>query len=598
MNSSRSLVPQALAIKAMRDNGYRNAAYALAELIDNSIQAGATSVELLCAEQDLFIGQRKRRNLTQIAVLDNGCGMATDVLEIALQFGNGTRLDDRSGMGRFGMGLPSASVSQCKRVEVWSWTNGPESANYTFIDLDEIEAGEMVEVPEATSSKVPDRWRLASGGLGKSGTLVVWSKIDRCMWRTGKAIIRNSEFLVGRMYREFIHDGRVAIRSVVFEMDTPTQQIDECLAVANDPGYLLTPSSTPAPYDVKAMFEPDGDNFVQTFQIDMQGQKHDVLLKFSVAKKEARESRNAGASPFGKHAANNVGVSLMREGRELEMDQALVTPGEYRERWWGVEVAFPASLDELFGVPNNKQAARNFTDVAERIRDIESGRNESLAQWKDELEEDGDPRYALVELVATIRRRITILRNQIQVQNQGSERARRHSTAEEIATEATAQLKKSGQTGQSDAGENLSTDERTKEIEGVLKEDGFDDADAHAIAVDAVSTGLKYVLTEGPIDGSAFFTVRPAGGEILVKINVSHPAYAHLVDALPSSIEGLPDDVGVLKERLTRAGLGLRLLLLAWARFEDEQPAERRMEIQDIRSDWGRYANRFLRVPG
>jgi hypothetical protein len=249
-------------------------------------------------------------------------------------------------------------------------------------------------------------------------------------------------------------------------------------------------------------------------------------------------------------------------------------------------------------VPNNKQAARNFTDVAEKIGDFLSGTNESVAQMKDELEEDGDPRYALVEIVATIQRRIKILRNQIEVQNRGKERAKRHSTAELIATEATAQLKKSGQTGQSDAGESLSPDERTKEIEGVLKEDGFDEADAHAIAVDAVSTGLKYVLTEGPIDGSAFFTVRPAGGEILVKINVGHPAYAHLVDALPSSIEGLPDDVAVLKERLTRAGLGLRLLLLAWARFEDEQPAERRMEIQDIRSDWGRYANRFLRVPG
>ena len=45
------LVPTALAVEAMRDNGYKNAAYAAAELIDNSLQAGATAVELLVREE-------------------------------------------------------------------------------------------------------------------------------------------------------------------------------------------------------------------------------------------------------------------------------------------------------------------------------------------------------------------------------------------------------------------------------------------------------------------------------------------------------------------------------------------------------------------
>ena len=45
-------VPTALAVNAMRDNGYKNAAYAIAELIDNSIQAGAKLVELLCVESE------------------------------------------------------------------------------------------------------------------------------------------------------------------------------------------------------------------------------------------------------------------------------------------------------------------------------------------------------------------------------------------------------------------------------------------------------------------------------------------------------------------------------------------------------------------
>ena len=69
------IVPTSLAVKAMRDNGYKNAAYALAELMDNSIQAGATEVELLCADRESMVDQRVRRRLNQVAVLDNGRGM-------------------------------------------------------------------------------------------------------------------------------------------------------------------------------------------------------------------------------------------------------------------------------------------------------------------------------------------------------------------------------------------------------------------------------------------------------------------------------------------------------------------------------------------
>ena len=64
----------------MRDNGYKNAAYAIAELIDNSIQAGARLVELLCVESEEQLVQRRRHRIQQVAVLDNGVGMNAEVL--------------------------------------------------------------------------------------------------------------------------------------------------------------------------------------------------------------------------------------------------------------------------------------------------------------------------------------------------------------------------------------------------------------------------------------------------------------------------------------------------------------------------------------
>jgi hypothetical protein len=89
----RDIIPTNLAIKAMRDSGYRNTAYALAELIDNSAQAKASLIEVYCLEQQVKVQQRQRKRITNIAVLDNGSGMTPDVLDMALQFGNGTHLN-------------------------------------------------------------------------------------------------------------------------------------------------------------------------------------------------------------------------------------------------------------------------------------------------------------------------------------------------------------------------------------------------------------------------------------------------------------------------------------------------------------------------
>ena len=188
------IVPTSLAVKAMRDNGYKNAAYALAELMDNSIQAGAHSVEVLCADQEGMVDQRMRRRLSQVAVLDNGSGMNEATLQIALQFGNGTRLsaeEAAKGMGRFGMGLPSASISQCRRVDVWSWQHGPNSALHSYIDLSEIEAGTLKLVPKPDQVPLPSLWVEALGDepLDESGTLVVWSKsIGHCGERPKRSL--------------------------------------------------------------------------------------------------------------------------------------------------------------------------------------------------------------------------------------------------------------------------------------------------------------------------------------------------------------------------------------------------------------------------
>jgi len=203
---SHEIIPQNLAIKARRDSGYRDTTHALAELIDNSVQAGdlvntETIVEVLCVDRESLVSQRRRRHIEAIAVYDNACGMDTATLRLALQFGNGMHLaaDHQKGIGKFGMGLPNSSISQCCKVQVWSWQKN--KCLFSHLDVEQILSGKMVEVPDPQPATIPKEWTtLIKDPIGEHGTLVVWTELDRVRFRSSKALLENAEFLVGRMY--------------------------------------------------------------------------------------------------------------------------------------------------------------------------------------------------------------------------------------------------------------------------------------------------------------------------------------------------------------------------------------------------------------
>lgn len=601
--ATHDIVPVHLAIQAMRDSGYRNAAYAIAELMDNAIQADATQVELLCGEREFQLNQRKRWRIFQLGVLDNGSGMSEDTLRIALQFGNGSYLDEEkhTGIGRFGMGLPNSSISQCTRVDVWTWQNGPDEALHSYLDLNEIREQRIREVPQPAPRAIPDVWRQAGNAFEQSGTLVVWSDLDRCVWQTANAIIENSELVVGRMYRKFLDAGTVGIRLAAFDYDRPALSTREDWALPNDPGYLMAKTSCPEPFATTPMFKPWGDeDYEATFSVDFRGKKHDVKVRYSYAKEEARQLGPTGQQPgslsHGQHAAKNVGVSIVRAGRELEMDQTYVIKYSPVERWWGVEVEFPPSLDDLFGVTNNKQSARNFSELAKL--DVQSLlRGGTIRQLMDQFADEEDPRGPLLEIALKIDSQLRNLRRLLEVQTRGSRGESRHSTvtarAEALATEATKLRQQEGHAGQSDRDESLPSDERKGIIEQTLIDLGETEREAERLAAKTVSDGLKYAFVRADLETPAFFSVRPRGGAIIVALNTNHPAYDKLVEVLEEEVEGA--NAEALQARLDNASEGLKLLLSAWARYEDEQPdGILRTRAQEARTDWGRMARLFL----
>jgi hypothetical protein len=594
--NSFDIVPAHLAVKAMQDNGYKSPAYAVAELIDNSIQAGAKSVELLCVEETELVQTRVRSRIKNLAILDNGKGMDAQTLRMALQFGNGLYLDydNHTGIGRFGMGLPCSSISQAQKVEVWTWNDGPDSAIYTYLDVDEISNGGLGKVPKPETKSIPQLWKRVGKTFGKTGTLVVWSRMNRCVWRTSRTIIENSELLIGRIYRKFITDGSVKIRMAAFDIANPgLPQIDE-FALPNDPLYLTKKTSCPKPFSDGPMFEPWGEP--REFQIHYRGKDHTVSLRFSIAKKEAREGDNAGSLPHGRHAEKNIGVSIVRAGRELDLDPGWAIKYDPRERWWGVELDFPPGLDDLFGVTNNKQAAHNFSELAKVDIDDLLQDGKTIHQIQDEWKESGDPRGPLLEIAQAIQKNIRTLRESIKEQQRGTRKKKRHdqTLVEEKATVATDERKQEGHKGLSDEAEKLPEDQRIKELAKDMTQDGATPSDATDKAAEIIKSGLKYEILEANIESPAFFSVKQVAGILKVTLNTSHAAYENLVEVLEEDVEGVPSEE--LRERLQNSRDGLKLLLTAWARYEDEQPdGIRRERAQEARTDWGRVARTFLK---
>jgi hypothetical protein len=156
-------------IEALRGLGYSTAT-ALADVIDNSIAARASKVDVM------FTWDGPSSTIT---VVDNGVGMNDRELDLAMRLGEKSPLDERAAhdLGRFGLGLKTASFSQCRRLTVASRKDGETSCLQWDLDL--------------LATSVDDGWHLIEGPAEGSerllsplfslerGTLVLWEKLDR-----------------------------------------------------------------------------------------------------------------------------------------------------------------------------------------------------------------------------------------------------------------------------------------------------------------------------------------------------------------------------------------------------------------------------------
>lgn len=156
-------------ITSLRDVGY-SSTEAVADLVDNSVAAGARRVDV----DVRFAGAH-----AYIRIVDDGSGMGGGQITEAMRYG-AERDYHSDDLGKFGLGLKTASMSQCRRLSVASRIS-PQRAHVEArqLDLDHIEATDRWEILLLAAADRPDR--LTAPLRHHTGTVVLWEDLDRIL---------------------------------------------------------------------------------------------------------------------------------------------------------------------------------------------------------------------------------------------------------------------------------------------------------------------------------------------------------------------------------------------------------------------------------
>ncbi len=255
--------PSAL-IESLRGLGY-SPETAISDLIDNSLAASAGNVRL-----DLQWSSHS----PSFAMLDDGWGMGEAALAAAMRLGGvGPSAERRaSDLGRFGLGLKTASLSQCRCLTVISRREGRTSA--LSFDVDVIAArGWMAIVPE----KLPDH-PFVPELLGRDqGTLVLWDRIDALSGLMGL----EKEVFFLRLQDIRAHIGMVFHQYLAGDASRIAIGLNDRLIKPWDPFLTDHPSITPLPserirhlgaaFTVKPYILPHRDRFANEAQYEAAG---------------------------------------------------------------------------------------------------------------------------------------------------------------------------------------------------------------------------------------------------------------------------------------------------------------------------------------
>lgn len=357
------IVPEAF-VRGIRDLGYRSNGDALSELIDNALQAYADRIDIVFGFDD----EKSSKKPAKLAIVDNGHGMEPEMIRMAVMWGGTHRENDRMGLGRYGYGLPCASVSLGRRFEVLSKVPDGDLSSVTM-DLDALTSGEYdagdgrLAVPEAVAGEVPqflaDAISKAYPNGWHSGTIILIDKLDRLEWATAQGLRDNFCRQFGVTYHKL--RGNAAI----YVDDQFVEPIDPLFLT---PGFTFFDSDEdranalhPIRIEVR---DPDNGAFIGTISL-----RYAWLPPSFGSIEKSRDAVGLNANQRFSIMKDYHGIVFSRNGRLIDVQTRTPwTSFINNDRYIKIEVEFSASLDEPFGVTTSKQQVTVSPRIWDELR--------------------------------------------------------------------------------------------------------------------------------------------------------------------------------------------------------------------------------------
>jgi hypothetical protein len=325
-------------VESLRDTGYTFPT-AVADIIDNSIAANATQVRIQLTRE--FDGS------AILLIADNGQGMDETGVKSAMKYGASARPSAKS-LGKFGMGLKTASTSQCRKLTLISKKNGNYSARQWDLDI----------------IKEKDKWILLEPGIdsyqehidfldnltnGANGTLIIWENIDRLMRAEAegsgaKQIEKITEDLrnhLSGVYYNFLKEGNEYSDVKISVNEIPLEPYDPLCRWLNEKDQKrLDIHKNPLKVIQKVNSE---DKIVGTFDLNV----YILPIKNDLSDEELAKSR---------YGLDEQGFHVFREGR-------MIASGGWPHRMFvkephlnliRVELDFNHELDDFFQIDIKK----------------------------------------------------------------------------------------------------------------------------------------------------------------------------------------------------------------------------------------------------
>ena len=347
-------------LESLRNMGYTLKS-AIADIVDNSISASA---------KHIAIQFRGNMDIEEpwIAICDDGEGMDRATLLNSMKFGSRELHHQRSGLidlGRFGLGMKTASISQCRKLTVFSWQNAIAHAFCWNLDnLSTTWEVEELSVRQINEHEIINEIRnTLEFPITHHGTVVLWETIDR-------DAIRNHDNMNESMYEVSEHLAEVFHRFMQKE-----KNFDDVIEFTSN-NQTISPRSPFGP-NMQARYVLRGDIF--------KCNGYNVCYRPYILPRAVDYEKSSDYTLYGGKDGyqQNQGFYVYRNRRLIEKATWFRRrKKEYKTQLLRIQLDIPAELDESWGIDVKKSQITPPLDIQNRVnRIVEQAMMEARKHW-------------------------------------------------------------------------------------------------------------------------------------------------------------------------------------------------------------------------